>query len=84
MNHFKCLNCGEVNEEDEMDRYTDNMGVIDPYPVNVTFLRCPNCECEDIEEFTYCEGVHENCDNAPLPGQEYCADCLKIVEEENA
>lgn len=47
---FRCESCGERFSEDEAGRYRDHHGVVDPFPVYETFLRCPYCYGEDLEE----------------------------------
>jgi hypothetical protein len=80
--YCKCLNCGAINEEDEMGRFQDDHGVTDPFPVYTTFLRCPECLCEDIEDFIPCLG--DDCLEPPMPGEDYCAGCLAEIEQEQS
>lgn len=49
---LKCEN-GHVFDEEDAETYQDHMGVTDPYPVYVTFLKCPVCgntETHYVEE----------------------------------
>lgn len=46
------MTCGNnhVFDNDDAERYADDMGVRDPYPVYVWMLRCPFCHNTDLLE----------------------------------
>lgn len=73
LNFYKCQSCGHTFPDGDGKRVKDHLGVTDPYPVYVTYIGCPECECEDLDDWSPCEGCDEN---EALEGEDYCAECI--------
>ena len=48
---FKCCECGAVFHEDDAGTYKESRGEFWGEPCYEELMCCPECSCEDIEEY---------------------------------
>lgn len=82
MNFFRCDDCGHVFADGEGATVKDDMGVTDPFPVYKMFIACPECLCEDLDDFDPCDT--DDCENEAMQGFDYCAECQAAIDAEES
>ena len=88
-NYYKCNSCGHIFHYDDAHKHhttwESHYGVSDLFPDSnpVTFLACPHCNSEEVEEtsVSFCTSCSEMLEDKYYEffGEYYCLDCLMDI-----
>lgn len=80
--HMVCNRCKAVFTEDEAR--TENFLHTEVQPMTAeTFLACPHCLSENIEDAAYCYKCNRPMRYSDLKGGYYCMDCIQSMRSKN-
>lgn len=78
--HMVCNRCGAVFTEDEAK--TENFLHTEIQPMTAeTFLACPHCLSENIEDAAYCYRCKQPVRYSDLKGGYYCGECIADMKD---
>lgn len=82
MSKLKCLECGNVFDDDEISYWSESRGEFWGEPCSEEMSGCPHCGSGDYEDAYECEECGEYFTLDELDENHLCEDCREDTDEE--
>lgn len=79
-NFYHCNACAHVFADGEGKVLQTDHGVTDPFPVYESYIGCPECGGEDLDDWRPCDT--DDCEAEAVEGYDHCLACAAQIERD--